>query len=120
MTNSKNSSDPVILSAARTPMGRFQGSLSGIPAPKLGAIVVRAAVERAGIGAAVAGVLGKDRVAPGRKDGDAGGRHVGDGPRDQASDSDRLDPRALLIRRSADDDRGARVRHLGGKRLPVR
>jgi len=30
-------------------MGRFQGSLSGIPAPKLGALVVKAAVERAGI-----------------------------------------------------------------------
>lgn len=40
---------PVILSAVRTPSGRFQGSLSGIPAPRLGAIVVEAAVERAGI-----------------------------------------------------------------------
>ncbi|HEY5574507.1 MAG TPA: acetyl-CoA C-acetyltransferase, partial [Anaerolineales bacterium] len=38
-----------ILSAARTPSGRFQGSLSGIPAPELGAVVVKAAVERAGI-----------------------------------------------------------------------
>lgn len=42
-------SEAVILSAVRTPSGRFQGSLSGIPAPKLGAIVVKAAVERAGI-----------------------------------------------------------------------
>lgn len=41
--------EPVILSAARTPSGRFQGSLSGIPAPKLGALVVKAAVERSGI-----------------------------------------------------------------------
>src|SRR5574338_186489 len=40
---------PVILSAVRTPMGRFQGSLSGIPAPRLGAAVVKAAVERAGL-----------------------------------------------------------------------
>jgi len=39
----------VILSAARTPMGRFQGSLSGIPVPRLGAAAVLAAVERAGI-----------------------------------------------------------------------
>lgn len=39
----------VLLSAVRTPMGRFQGSLATIPAPKLGAVVVRAAVERAGI-----------------------------------------------------------------------
>ncbi|HJW91409.1 MAG TPA: acetyl-CoA C-acetyltransferase [Anaerolineales bacterium] len=41
--------EAVILSAARTPSGRFQGSLSSIPAPKLGAIVVREAVARAGI-----------------------------------------------------------------------
>lgn len=40
---------PVILSAVRTPSGRFQGSLSGIPAPKLGAVVVEAAVKQAGI-----------------------------------------------------------------------
>ena len=42
--------EPVILSAVRTPSGRFQGSLSGFPAPQLGAIVVKAAVARAGIG----------------------------------------------------------------------
>lgn len=41
--------EAVILSAVRTPSGRFQGSLSSIPAPELGAIVVKAAVERAGI-----------------------------------------------------------------------
>ncbi|HJS17458.1 MAG TPA: acetyl-CoA C-acetyltransferase, partial [Anaerolineales bacterium] len=35
--------------AARTPIGRFQGSLSSIPATQLGAIAVKAAVERAGI-----------------------------------------------------------------------
>ena len=40
---------PVILSAVRTPSGRFQGSLSGISAPELGAIVVKAAIERAHI-----------------------------------------------------------------------
>ena len=44
-----NGNMPVVLSAVRTPSGRFQGSLSAIPAPKLGAIVVKAAVERAGI-----------------------------------------------------------------------
>jgi len=37
------------LSAVRTPSGRFQGSLSSLTAPQLGAIVVKAAVERAGI-----------------------------------------------------------------------
>lgn len=41
--------DPVILSAARTAFGKFQGALSGIPAPRLGALVIKAAVERAGI-----------------------------------------------------------------------
>lgn len=44
-----NDHEAVILSAVRTPSGKFQGSLSGIPAPKLGAIVVKAAVERAGV-----------------------------------------------------------------------
>lgn len=41
--------EPVILSAVRTPSGRFQGSLSSFPAPKLGAIVVKEAVKRAAI-----------------------------------------------------------------------
>lgn len=44
-----NGHEAVILSAARTPMGRFQGSLSGISAPRLGAVVVKAAVDRAGL-----------------------------------------------------------------------
>lgn len=42
--------DPiVILSYARTPMGSFQGSLSGASATELGAAAVGAAVERAGV-----------------------------------------------------------------------
>lgn len=41
--------EAVILSAARTPIGKFQGVLSGLPAVQLGAIAVRAAVERSGI-----------------------------------------------------------------------
>lgn len=40
---------PVILSAVRTPSGSFQGSLSGIPAPELGAVVIKEAVERSAI-----------------------------------------------------------------------
>jgi acetyl-CoA C-acetyltransferase len=39
----------VIASAVRTPIGRFLGSLSGFSAPQLGAIVIKEAVERAGI-----------------------------------------------------------------------
>jgi acetyl-CoA C-acetyltransferase len=41
--------DAVILSAVRTPIGRFQGGLSNLTATQLGAIVVKNAVERAGI-----------------------------------------------------------------------
>src|SRR3569623_617974 len=42
--------DPVvILSYARTPMGSFQGALSGATATELGATAVKAAVERAGV-----------------------------------------------------------------------
>ena len=42
--------DPiVIVSAARTPMGAFQGELKGFAAPQLGAAAIRAAVERAKI-----------------------------------------------------------------------
>ena len=40
--------DPVILSAVRTPVGRFQGALQSFSAPQLGALVVREAVRRAG------------------------------------------------------------------------
>ena len=44
------SNDPiVIVSAARTPMGGFQGDLKDFTAPQLGAAAIRAAVERAGI-----------------------------------------------------------------------
>lgn len=42
----------VIVSAARTPIGRFLGGLSPLSAPDLGAVAIRAAVERAGIDAA--------------------------------------------------------------------
>jgi acetyl-CoA C-acetyltransferase len=38
-----------IVSAVRTPMGSFGGALKDIPAPKLGATAIKAAVERAGI-----------------------------------------------------------------------
>ena len=41
--------DVVIISGCRTPVGKFQGSLSEFTAPQLGAIVVREAVKRAGV-----------------------------------------------------------------------
>ena len=40
---------PVILSACRTPVGKYLGGLSLLPAPRLGALVIREAVRRAGI-----------------------------------------------------------------------
>ena len=38
-----------ILSAARTPMGGMMGSLSSVSSPELGAVAIRAAIERAGL-----------------------------------------------------------------------
>jgi len=40
---------PVILAGVRTPVGRFLGALAPLSAPRLGAIAVRAAVERSGL-----------------------------------------------------------------------
>ena len=45
-------SDIVIVSAARTPVGSFNGALASLPAHELGRIAIQAAVERAGITAA--------------------------------------------------------------------
>src|SRR5436190_21899351 len=42
---------PVIISATRTAIGKFQGALKPFTAPQLGAIAVRAAIERAGLDA---------------------------------------------------------------------
>lgn len=39
--------DPVIVSFARTPIGKFQGGLAGLSAPQLGATAVKEAVNRA-------------------------------------------------------------------------
>lgn len=41
--------DPVILAAKRTPIGKFLGSLSSIPAPRLGAIAIAAAIDQCGL-----------------------------------------------------------------------
>jgi len=41
--------DVVIVGAARTPMGSFRGSLSSIPAPRLGALAIDEALKRGGI-----------------------------------------------------------------------
>jgi acetyl-CoA C-acetyltransferase len=43
--------DIVILGAARTPIGSFLGTLSSIPAPRLGAVAIKCALENAGVSA---------------------------------------------------------------------
>ena len=46
--------DPiVIVSAARTPMGTFQGAFSSLAAPTLGSVAIKAAVERSGLDASL-------------------------------------------------------------------
>src|SRR5690625_6747226 len=47
MTDPKRT--PVIVGAARTPIGRFLGGLSSLPATELGGIAIRAALERSGV-----------------------------------------------------------------------
>ena len=45
-----NASDPIVIaSAARTPMGGFQGELSAVTAPALGSVAIKAALGRAGV-----------------------------------------------------------------------
>ena len=81
--------DIVIISAVRTPIGKFQGALKSMTAPQLGALVVRTAVERAGLspeqidevimGNVVSAGLGhpgnRARVAAGGSDGSRLTRH---------------------------------------------
>jgi acetyl-CoA C-acetyltransferase len=46
----RNGSDPVVIASyARTPMGGLQGALAGVKATELGAVAVKAALERAGV-----------------------------------------------------------------------
>lgn len=74
---------PVILSAVRTPIGKFLGGLGSVPATQLGAAAVRAAVERAGLqGAAIDEVIMGNVVSAG----------VGQAPARQASIFAGLDP----------------------------
>jgi acetyl-CoA C-acetyltransferase len=47
----KSDRDPVIVSAARTPVGKFTGALASLSATRLGALAVQEAVKRAGINA---------------------------------------------------------------------
>src|SRR5436309_1157299 len=71
----RDETTPVILSACRTPIGKYRRGLSPLPAPRLGALVIREAVRRAGIedGAVEEVIMGNVlqggvRQAPGRQE----------------------------------------------------
>jgi len=49
LTNQASMDTPVIISACRTPIGKFGKSLVGVSAPSLGALVIEEALKRAGI-----------------------------------------------------------------------
>ncbi|MGB1287527.1 MAG: acetyl-CoA C-acetyltransferase [Aggregatilineales bacterium] len=49
--NQKHDRNPVILSSARTPQGKFMGALASVSAAELGQVAFRAAIERSGINA---------------------------------------------------------------------
>src|SRR5512146_3584931 len=57
--------DVVIVGAARTAIGSFLGSLSSVPAPKLGATAIKAALERAGVSANDVGLVHMGSVLQG-------------------------------------------------------
>ena len=40
----------VIVSMARTPIGSFMGALSTVPAPRLGAVAIKGALDKVGLG----------------------------------------------------------------------
>jgi acetyl-CoA C-acetyltransferase len=56
--------DVVIVGAARTPIGSFLGALASVPAPKLGATAIKAALERAGVAPADVGLVHMGMVLP--------------------------------------------------------
>jgi acetyl-CoA acetyltransferase len=62
------SDDVVIVSAARTPVGSFNGAFATTPAHDLGAIAIKAALERAGIepGRVSEVIMGQILTAPSR------------------------------------------------------
>jgi acetyl-CoA C-acetyltransferase len=69
--------DVYILSAARTPIGKFGGGLSTVPAPELGGVAIRAAIQRAGIAPervdeVIMGEVLQARRPPGRRRSRAG------------------------------------------------
>jgi len=74
--NTDPSTDIVIVSAKRTPVGAFNGALSSLPAHDLGAIAIKAALEQSGIAAADVSEVIMGCVLPG---------NLGQAPARQAS-----------------------------------
>jgi len=56
--------DVVIVGAARTAIGSFLGSLASVPATKLGATAIKAAIERAGVAPGDVGLVHMGMVLP--------------------------------------------------------
>jgi acetyl-CoA C-acetyltransferase len=56
--------DVVIVGAARTAIGSFLGALASVPAPKLGATAIKAALERAGVSPGDVGLVHMGMVLP--------------------------------------------------------
>src|SRR5262245_59467440 len=56
--------DVVIVGAARTPIGSFLGSIAAVPATKLGATAIKAALERAGVPPDAVGLVHMGMVLP--------------------------------------------------------
>ncbi len=65
MANDDSRLTPVILSAVRTPIGRFLGGLAPLTAPKLGGIAIREAVRRAAVAGADVGEVIMGNVVQG-------------------------------------------------------
>src|SRR5204862_7871309 len=72
---SRDETAPVILSAVRTPIGKYLGGLAPLSAPKLGALVIRETVRRAGIEATLVEEVIMGNVVQGGV-GQAPGRHA--------------------------------------------
>ena len=49
MTHNDHNGGVYLVSAARTPIGKFDGTLAGVPAVELGGVAIRAAIERSGL-----------------------------------------------------------------------
>jgi len=59
MANQNSHNQPVILSAVRTPVGKFLSSLSGLTAPQLGAVAVKAAVDAGAKAIRMSGIVSR-------------------------------------------------------------